>query len=150
MKLGWKLILAPIAAAVVGLGSGQLGNVVALRALEAADARHAADQDVRKTLDATRLQFSELHAGVYRTVALIGSMDDTAIARSRESLKQQLDGLKRVLGSVAEDHGGDGALRAAVETTSGHVDAYLSVTDNAIESPSGSTAPTLIVVVCPD
>ena len=133
MKLGMKLILAPVAAAVVGVATGQLGNLVAIQQMSGVEARSAGNLELVKTLDATQLQLSDVHAGVYRTVALIGSMDDAAITQARASLKSQLEGLKRVLSSLTDGET-DQAETTPLTTAAGkHIDAYLAAADTAID-----------------
>jgi methyl-accepting chemotaxis protein len=133
MKLGMKLILAPIVAAIVGTGSGLAGSLLAFGRVDATEARNAADLSEFKTVESVKLQLAELHAGAYRTVALVGSMDEAAIAKTRSTMKAQLSGLHKLIEGIAANHPGDAALASASQAATKHIAAYLQAADSAID-----------------
>jgi len=77
-----------------------------------------------------------VHAGVYRTVALIASLDDPKIKAYRADLARQLAGVKRVAASVAESHADDTALGEGVAALGKQIDKYLAQADAAVDLSS--------------
>ncbi len=78
-------------------------------------------------------QLARLHAGVYRTLTVIGSLDDAKVKAVRADLKTQLDGAKQALAAVAAGGGADTALRQAVAQADTEIDKYGKQADNAID-----------------
>ncbi len=136
MKLALKLLAAPLLTAVVVFGAGQMESLVLSRAADANQATFAAQLDDFRTLASAQEQVAQVHAGVYRTVALIGSLDEPKIKAYRADLANQLAGVKRVTAGVADSHSSDEALVAGVATLGKHVDKYLAQSDSAIDLSS--------------
>jgi methyl-accepting chemotaxis protein len=80
-------------------------------------------------------QLGAVHASVFRTVALIGSMDDAATQAFRKQLKSQLEGAQRTLASVA-DNSHDAELSAGVKLAGTQLQKYLKQADEAIDLSS--------------
>jgi len=135
MKLGPKLLAAPLATALVVLAVGQLNSVMLLGS--AADSRAAFQASVGefKTVGAVKEQLAEVHAGVYRTVALIGSLDEARITASRSQLKTQLEAAKRSFTALGESDA-DPALHAVLAKAGPQIDRYLKQADEAIDLSS--------------
>lgn len=136
MKLGAKLLAAPLATATVVLAGGQLSNWMLSR--EAATVR--ADFQERlsdfKTVGSVQLQLGQLHASVYRSVALVASTDEAALRTFRAGLKTQLEGAKRTIATVVDNGEVDPALREAVDRVGPQIDSYLKQADEAIDLSS--------------
>jgi len=136
MKLALKLLAAPLLTAVVVFGAGQVDGLVASRAASANRATFAAQLEDFRTLASAQEQLAQVHAGVYRTVALIASLDEPKIKAYRADLARQLAGVKRVAASVAESHADDVALGEGVAALGKHIDKYLAQADSAVDLSS--------------
>ncbi len=135
MKLGPKLIAAPLATALVVLAFAQASGWLQLRdAEEGHRAFHERLEDF-KTLSSVQEQLGQVHAGVYRTVALVASLDEGKVNAFRAALKQQLDGAKRTFSAVGNEDGRmtDPALKAAVAQAAAQIDTYRQQADNAVD-----------------
>ncbi len=136
MKLGLKLLAAPLLTALVLLGAGQTN---ALLSAHHAAAERAAEQSRLhdlKTVSSLQGQLSLAHANVYRTLTLIASLDDRKIKAVRAALGQQLDGIKRSFGEVAAAYPQDSALQATIGQVGESIDKYRKQADAAIDLSS--------------
>jgi methyl-accepting chemotaxis protein len=133
MKLGPKLLAAPLATALVVLAAGQAGNWATLH--ESAVTRAALQQQLADFKSVAEVQqgLARLHAGVYRTLTVIGSLDDAKVKAVRADLKTRLAGAKQALAAVAAGGGADTALRQAVAQAGTEIDKYGKQADNAID-----------------
>jgi methyl-accepting chemotaxis protein len=136
MKLALKLLAAPLLTAIVVFGAGQVDSGVQSRAASANRGTFAAQLDDFRTLASAQEQVAQVHAGVYRTVALIGSLDEPKIKAYRADLAKQLAGVKRVAAGVVESRSGDEALVAGAATLGKQIDKYLAQADSAIDLSS--------------
>ena len=136
MKLALKLLAAPLLTAIVVFGAGQVDSAVLSHAARANQATFAAQLDDFRTLASAQEQVAQVHAGVYRTVALIGSLDEPKIKAYRADLASQLAGVKRVATGVVESHRSDEAMVARVATLGQQIDKYLAQADSAIDLSS--------------
>ena len=136
MKLGTKLLMAPLLTAVVALAAGEINAL--LMSGEAADGQLQvqARMEQFKTLANTQTQLGQVHAGVYRTVALMASLDDAKTKALRGELAQQLGGAQRTLGASIEGSDADAQLRSGVSEAQGQIDKYLKAADSAIDLAS--------------
>jgi hypothetical protein len=136
MKLGTKLLAAPLLTALVVLGVGQVNIALMSRA---ANANHSASQidleELRK-IAGVQDKLGLAHASVYRTVALMASLDDAKIKAFRGDLARQVQALKPELSRVLADPRADDGLRAAVAQSIALLDKYLSQADQAIDLAS--------------
>ena len=136
MKLGMKLLAAPLLTAVVVLVSGQINAVLMSQEAEKGLASSKAVLEDFKIIGAAQQQLAQLHTNVYRTVSVIGSMDEAKVKSVRADLATQLAGIKRVIGDVPSV-AGDAALGNAVTELNTHVDKYAGQADNSIEIAAG-------------
>jgi methyl-accepting chemotaxis protein len=137
MKLGTKLLAAPLLTAVVVLLVGQVNVFLMGRASDAALTSSKAGFENFKTVADAQQQIGQVHASVYRTVSIIGSMDEAKVKGFRADLAKQLDGVKRVVGGVADNAGADAELRNSVTTLGGLIDKYKGQADSSIEIAAG-------------
>ena len=118
MKLGHKLILAPVITAAVVLATSQLNVFLSGRAAQATDVRHAHDMDQLQSLSDVQAQVGQMHVEVYRLMTIIGSVDEARTVAVRKAMADQSQGIQRVLqffhqrGACAGDIG-HGAHQAA-------------------------------------
>ena len=102
MKLGSKLLLPTIITALVALAGGIANGVMMNREAELAAQAHVSDLEDLQTIADVEQQMGRLHASVYRTFALMASMDEAAITAFRAEIPKQTQGLQRVLKAVSE------------------------------------------------
>ena len=136
MKLALKLLAAPLLTAVVVFSAGQINALVATRAAATNQATVEAQLEDHRTLAHAQEQLAQVHAGVYRTVALIGSLDDPKIKAYRADIARQVAGVKRVATTIVESHAGDAELRDSADQFGKQADKYLAQADAAIDLSS--------------
>jgi methyl-accepting chemotaxis protein len=73
---------------------------------------------------------------VYRTVSVIGAMDEVKVKAIRTDLARQLEGIKRVVSAMASADA-DGGSRTAVADLSRQIDQYAVQADSSIEIAAG-------------
>ncbi len=137
MKLGTKLLAAPLLTAAVVLLAGQLNVFLMGRASDAALTSSKTSLDDFKTIASAQQQMGQIHASVYRTVSIIGSLDEAKVKAFRAELAKQLDGVKRVAGAVTESSVSDAELKSAVGKLNQLIDKYKGQTDSSIEIAAG-------------
>jgi len=136
MKLGTKLLAAPLLTAVVILLSSQISAFLMSNEADKGIASVKTSLDEYKTLVAAQQQLSELHTGAYRTVALIGSMDDAKIKAYRADLAKQLDGIRRLAAGFGGDDANNDTLRKALADADKQIIEYGKQADSAIDLSS--------------
>jgi len=136
MKLAAKMLLPPMAALAVVLAIGLGNNMLSLREVVASNEADQQRNEVFMTMVAVQTQVGEMHGGVYRTIALIASLDDTKVKALRGQLKQQVEGLTRTLGTLSEMTGTPAETDAIVKSALPLLQAYLAKADAAIDLAS--------------
>ena len=136
MKLSTKLLLAPVLTAAIALSGGAVNSVSMNR--EAANNAQAISADLARLRAITQAQeqLGRVHAGVYRTIALIGSLKDDAVKAYRADLKQQLDKVSRTIASVGIGHEADAALKDSAARLGTDLAKYLAQADMAVDMSS--------------
>jgi len=136
MKLAAKMLLPPMASLAVVLAIGLGSTVLSLREVVTANEADQQRNEVFMTTVAVQTQVGEMHGGVYRTIALMASLDDAKVKVLRGQLKTQVEGLTRTLTTLAE-------LEATPPETDAHINAtlpllktYLAKADTAIDLAS--------------
>ncbi|MCR5885956.1 methyl-accepting chemotaxis protein [Rhizobacter sp. J219] len=133
MNLGKKLLAAPLLTVAVVLSVGALGTVLQSRSAAENQALFKNDMESFRTVTSVQDQLAQSHAGVYKTVALMASLDDAKVKAFRTGLANQLAGMKRTLSAVADGAGADEGLRADVAALSAQIDKYGKLADSAID-----------------
>ena len=133
MKLGLKLLIAPLVTAVVALGAGATYGVLDWQ--QGAELRRAdaVDVDNFKTMSQAQEQLAQVRATVFRTLAVMSSLSDDQVKATRKELAQQVDGVKRVVGSMPGNTGNDDEVTRHAATMAPLLDTYLKQTDKAID-----------------
>lgn len=108
MKLGMKLLAAPLLTAVLVLLAGQINTFLMGHVAEKGLSISRASVDDFKTVASVQQQMGQLHTSVYKTVALIDSRDEAKVKAFRADVATQLVGVKRVSGALAPFAGGHG------------------------------------------
>ena len=136
MKLATKLLAAPLLTALVLLAAGQSNTWLMGREAAANQAASKGDLEQFRVITSAQEQIGMVHAGVYRSVALIASLDDAKIKAYRADLARQLDAVKRVVASAVAETESDAELRDAVARSAKQIDKYLTQADLAIDLSS--------------
>jgi methyl-accepting chemotaxis protein len=116
MKLRGKLLAAPLATAVVALG------VAAVHAWTLHDgARHdraalMADIAGYKALGEANVGLGVLQSGVYRTLAILNSLDEAQVKAFGDKAGQQIDAMKAALQALGAEPAADEQLREQLQT----------------------------------
>jgi methyl-accepting chemotaxis protein len=136
MKLGIKLLLAPLLTAIVLLISGQINALLMAREVEAMQGLFSDSLAEVEAITDVQHQLGLLHSGVYRTMGVIGSMDDPKIQAFRAGLAKQLTTIKKQASTLAERPGAAESVKAAVTTVAAQLDKYARQADSAIDLSS--------------
>ena len=136
MKLGTKLLMAPLLTAAVAWGAGEINGGLLRREAASSQGDYQAQMDQYKTLSASQHQLGLVHAGVYRTMALMASLDEAKIKSLRADWGSQLDGLQRALAGAVGGKDGDAQLRGKVGEAQAQIGSYLKAVDSALDLAS--------------
>lgn len=144
MKLGLKLLAAPLLTAVVVLLAGQVNTYLLSAQAQQSLAVSRGSLENFKTMAIAQQQIGAVHSGVYRTVALIASMGDAKVTSMRTEFGQQLGNVKRVVDSISSGPAIDEPLQKDFRNVLAMVDKYAKEIDSAIslakEDPNTSLA----------
>jgi methyl-accepting chemotaxis protein len=136
MKLGMKLLAAPLLTAAVVLLTGQVSNYLLNAQAETSLQSSRSSLENFKTMAASNQQLAEVHANVYRTVAIVASLDDAKIKSIRSDLATQLAGVKRVVESLANGAKDGDHIHADTKAIVTLIDVYAKQADSAINFAS--------------
>ena len=136
MKLGIKLLAAPLLTAILVMLSGQINVLLLSREASQSQVRSNAVLEQFKSVARVQEQLGILHASVYRTVSLIGSMDDPKIQLIRKNLAAQLEVIKRSAQALVQTDNADAAMRSSVADIVKQLDYYGKQADSAIDLSS--------------
>jgi methyl-accepting chemotaxis protein len=132
MKLGYKLLAAPLLTAVVVIAAGQINGYLQNVQAEKGLAASQDSLDLFKTMAAAQQQMAEVHAGVYRTVALVDSLDEGKVKSVRTDFATQLAGVKRVVEATAGNPELDPKVQGEIKAAAELVGTYARQADAAI------------------
>jgi methyl-accepting chemotaxis protein len=130
MKLAHQLIAAPALAAVVLVAVGQLEGWLAWRDTQALQQQSDADFARFKALAEVQSRLGETHAGVYRTIAIMASLDEPKIKAARQQLKLRVQDLGTRLGTLEADAAG---MQETLKQAAADLKAYGDKADQAID-----------------
>ncbi|MEO6278877.1 methyl-accepting chemotaxis protein [Roseateles sp.] len=136
MKLAAKMLLPPMAALVVVLAIGLGNSMLSLREVVTTNEVGQQRNEVFMTMVAVQTQVGEMHGGVFRTIALIGSLDDAKVKALRGELKQQIEGLTRTLTTLADLDSTPSETAVHIKAALPLLQAYLGKADGAIDLAS--------------
>jgi methyl-accepting chemotaxis protein len=135
MKLGFKLLLAPVATATVLLAALAGGTWFSSSEARATRESSAAQFALLKTLSERTEQAKQVHAETYRTVALMASLDEARVKAVRDGLPARLADLKVTL-SQLQTGSGDAELSRVAADALKQIDRYVKAADGAIDMAS--------------
>src|SRR5688572_31908134 len=133
MNLGTKLLAAPLLTAALVLSVGAVGTVMQGRAAEHNRTSFKNDMENFRTLASVQDRLAQAHAGVYRTVALMASLDDAKVKALRAALAKQLDDLKQSLAALSAAGVAHPEFNAGVAALLQQVEKYGTQADAAID-----------------
>ena len=136
MKLGTKLLIAPLLTAAAVVLSSQVNSVLMDRAMVQMQEGAYARQAHFKALADVQQQLGQVHASVYRTVGVIGSMDDAKVQAFRAEEAKQVGSIKRGVSALANDLGADSKLAAGVAEIDKQLTSYAKQADSAVDLAS--------------
>jgi methyl-accepting chemotaxis protein len=136
MKLGSKLLAAPLFTAIAVLAVAAFNTVLAGREAASNEAMFKARLNEVSTLADAQDGLGSLHAGAYRTVAVIASLDDAQVKAFRARLASELQTVKKTFNGVASTENADPALVDSVKQATTAIDTYLKQADAAIDMAS--------------
>jgi methyl-accepting chemotaxis protein len=138
MKLGIKLLLAPVTAAAVLFAALGAGATISAREASAAREQAAEQFALLKRLADRTSAATQLHADTYRTVALMASLDEVRVKAVRDGMPARLAELKAALAPLrdAGGTGGDAELARIAGEALSSIDKYLKAADTAIDMAS--------------
>jgi len=133
MKLGHKLLIAPLLTAVVALSSGALYGVMSLRATDEAHVANDKAMSNFKTLAKAQDQLVEVRAEVFRTLALIASMDEAKVKAVRADLAKQVQDVQQAVQALPAASAGDAEVTRLAGAAVPAMAEYLKRCDKAID-----------------
>ena len=139
MKLRTKLLAAPIITAAVAFGAGVTHGVLTQVAHDADRVQQLQDIDQFKIVGSVQAQIGEVHAGVFRLMALSSAIDDKQVKAHLATATDQVEGLQRVLSGLAPE-GGDAELLASAGAMAPLLDKYGKQIRKAVELTSVDAA----------
>ena len=136
MKLGHKLLLAPVVTAAVVLAAGQLDSYLLNRSNAQAVAGFGEDMEEVRVLGGLQADVNQVHVEVYRMMTIIGSLDEATVAAKRKDVATKSEAMKVVLEGQIAKEAADSALRPDMETAQTQLASYVKKTDMAIDLAS--------------
>ena len=133
MKIGTKLIAAPLLSAVVALTSGTLYGVFTQRAAVQDRAASARDTSQFTALAQAQEQVSQARAEVFRTLTIISSLDEDKVKRFRADLARQLQDVQRTVAALPAQVGDDAEISRLSAVALPQLVQYLARCDKAID-----------------
>ena len=136
MKLGMKLLAAPVLTAAVVLIAGQISTfLLNAQAHAGLGASHSSLEDFKTTANANQ-QLAEIHANVYRTVAIVGSLEEDKIKALRVEFGTKLVDIKKVIETLTSGADDDEQIRQDGKSTLNLIDTYAKQADAAVKFAS--------------
>ena len=136
MRLSSKLLVIPVlTGAIVLIVTGINGWLTRGETIEHNE-WFKAQTTQERALGAAQNQAGQIHAGVYRTVTLIGSLEAARLQASRTDLTNQLTNVKRSVAAVVDGTHGGPAMQETLKQAVAQIDIYLKQADQAIELAS--------------
>ena len=133
MKLGLKLLVAPLVVTAVALAAGGVYGVVDSREGARVAAAESAGLAQMQTMAQAREGLSQMRGDVYRTLALIASLDAAQVKSAHASLALQAGKIQQPLSALAEPADADAELKTISVRLAAQLGGYLQRCDKAID-----------------
>ena len=138
MKLGMKLLAAPLLTAAVVLVTGQLNSVLMGQEAGRAQAASRSSLDDFKQIARAQRQIAQVHAALSRALSQSAAPDPALRRALRADLASQLGAARRVVGLIAEGRSRDPELARAATEASAQIDRYDQLIDAALDPAAGN------------
>ncbi len=139
MKLGTKLLAAPLLTGLVVFSVGQLTMSLVNQQSSKVEQTILSQSDDYRTLSNAQEQVAQIHTSVYRNLGLIGSMDPAQLKHLRVDMAQQLAGFQRVVQAASSISERDAESLKAVTDLVKLAEQYAGQIDQAIGRSSAET-----------
>ncbi|MGI9215785.1 MAG: methyl-accepting chemotaxis protein [Hydrogenophaga sp.] len=136
MKLGHKLLLAPVVTAVVVLAAGQVDSWLLSRSNAQAVAAFGDHIGEVRSLGALQADVNQAHVEVYRMMTIIGSLDEATIQAKRKALAERSTRTLAQLDQQMAKEPPGSELRTGMEQARQQVGDYFKKVDGAIDLAS--------------
>ena len=136
MKLGQKLILAPLVTAAVLLAVGQFESLLLNRSHAEATNTFSEQVGDVQLLGDVQTGTNAIHVDVYRMMTIIGSLEDSAIETKGKAISNKIAELKGVLTTQADKALPGSDVRKTIETAQEQLLNYLKKVEMAVELAS--------------
>jgi methyl-accepting chemotaxis protein len=136
MKLGHKLLLAPVLTAAVVLVAGQADSWLLSRAGDRAQIAFSEHIAEVRSLGAIQVEVNHGHVDVYRTMTIIGSLDDATIQARRKNVAARKDAVIAVLDKYITSVPTGSDMLPALEAAKTQLIVYAKATDTALDLAS--------------
>ena len=136
MKLGHKLVLAPVLTSVVILLAGQIDSFYLSGAAADASKRFVMDLERQKVLAVAAKQAGDMHVSAYRMMTISDSLEEKAMGDLRQSLKSESQAGQKLLQSLAGRPEVGEKLRQDIGMAVESIDAFGQKTDAALDLAS--------------
>ena len=133
MKLAHKLLLPPVLCALAALGSAAGYGVASHHQRAEARQQAEAGRAHQQALAGVLAQLVQSRGDVFRTLALLSSMDEAAVVASRKALAAQVQALQQAVERVGRDSGDDPKLREMLAAMPTQLATFLKQCDKAID-----------------
>ena len=133
MKLSFQLLAAPLVTAVMAVASVTAYAIIERRQTTAdqiADAKGKADV---QSLHLAETQLTQVRADVFRTLALLSSLDDATIKKARAELTGKVEGVGQLVAKVQDSSNADADITRLGAGLAPLLTQYAKQSDKAID-----------------
>ena len=133
MKIGKKILAGPLLVSAMALVAGLVYGVVNHRNDVNARVADRQDRVQFKLVVGMREQVSRVRSEVFRTLSLVGSLDEVQVKKVRANLASQLDDVHQRVASLPASFGNDPLVTQMVADTLPHLKQYQVHGDKVME-----------------
>ncbi len=133
MKLRTKLLAVPVLTGLVALAAGGAYAVLQRQLARNDRAQFSADLEYYKAVAAARAQFGLTHAGIYRTMAILNSLDEAQVKAFVGSVKTESQHVRNALSELVKHADASDEQRRIVASVEAGIDKYQTQVSKAIE-----------------
>jgi methyl-accepting chemotaxis protein len=136
MKLGHKLVIAPVVTSVVILLAGRLDSYFLSGAADSAAARFVLDLERQKTFAGAEKQLNAMHVDAYRMMTISDSLEESAMTELRQKLQVRSESVQASLRELSANAEVQAPLREQIDAAIGMAAAFGKSTDSALDMAS--------------
>lgn len=140
MKLGMKLLVAPVIAATLGFSISVVNTAVMRGESREIQARILNDKDSLSIVDNAQDQVNVLQVGLYRAMAQGAGGNEAEVKSFRDSMTPQVQGVQRTLAQIDQNARSSDELKASIKLITQHLDTFREQADKALALARADTA----------